>query len=430
LNKIVIVGVLLAVLLPKGESDDPDALQDLPKSSPWYGNEEIKIFRQYLRYATVHPNIDYEPCVEFLTRQAASLDLPTSVYYPANEKNPVVVMTWLGSDPDLPSIMLNSHMDVVPVFEEFWTHPPFAADVDEEGRIFARGTQDTKGLGMVYLAAIRALKHDGIKQLKRTFHITFVPDEEMGGSLGMEPFVLSTEFRRMNVGYVLDEGGASMDKKVLITNDERCTWRIEFISHGITGHGSIPFPNTAGEKMSKLISKLMERRQAEVEKLIANVFDYGNVTTINLTIMKGGVQANVIPPELSVTFDIRVGVNTDHAEFEREINQWCEDAGGNITINYFTKNPKVPPTSADETNPVWVVLSNVAKQFNIEIAPATTVGATDARYLRRLGISALGFSPIITTIPLAHAHNEFVHADRYLTGIDVYKQVILNLGDI
>lgn len=32
-------------------------------------------------------------------------------------KKPVVVMTWEGSQPTLPSVLLNSHMDVVPVFE-------------------------------------------------------------------------------------------------------------------------------------------------------------------------------------------------------------------------------------------------------------------------------------------------------------------------
>ena len=28
----------------------------------------------------------------------------------------MVIITWEGSNPSLPSIMLNSHMDVVPVF--------------------------------------------------------------------------------------------------------------------------------------------------------------------------------------------------------------------------------------------------------------------------------------------------------------------------
>lgn len=117
------------------------------------------------------------------------------MYHPVNDKNPIVVLTWKGSQPDLPSIILNSHMDVVPVFEEHWTHPPFAADIDEDGKIFARGSQDMKCVGVLYLAAIRSLKRDGVQQLKRTVHVVFVPDEEVGGYLGMEKFVNTDEFK-------------------------------------------------------------------------------------------------------------------------------------------------------------------------------------------------------------------------------------------
>lgn len=83
------------------------------------------------------------------------------------------MITWQGTQPDLPSVILNSHMDVVPVFENKWSHPPFGADMDSEGRIFARGSQDMKCVGMQYLAAIRALKKRGAT-MKRTVHITFV----------------------------------------------------------------------------------------------------------------------------------------------------------------------------------------------------------------------------------------------------------------
>lgn len=241
------------------------------------------------------------------------------MYYPANDKNPVVVMTWLGSEPGLPSIMLNSHTDVVPVFEEFWSHPPFAAHIDDDGKIFARGSQDTKGVGTMYLAAIRALKRNGIKQFKRTFHITFVPDEEMGGLLGMDRFVLSNEFKALDIGYAIDEGDVSSGNRISVTNDETCTWRVEFIARGVTGHGSILFEKTTGEKITYLISKLMERREAEMRKFIDSNNDYTNVTTINLTVMKGGVQGNVIPPELSVVFDIRLSVNADHDAFENDV---------------------------------------------------------------------------------------------------------------
>lgn len=164
---------------------------------------------------------DIAPCVDFLTKQANSLKLPIAVHHPANEKNPVVVITWEGSEPDLPTIMLNSHMDVVPVFKERWTHEPFGAEIDEDGKIYARGAQDTKQLGTQHLAAIRALKKDGIKQLKRTVHITFVPDEEVGGALGMKAFVKSEAFKKMNIGFALDEACASTTDEIYLFNAER-----------------------------------------------------------------------------------------------------------------------------------------------------------------------------------------------------------------
>lgn len=111
--------------------------------------------------------------MEFLRQQAEQLELPVVVHYPYDEANPVLVITWQGLEPQLPALLLNSHMDVVPVFPENWTHEPFGAEMDAQGRIFARGTQDMKCVGMQYLAAIRALKGSGAR-FKRTIHISFV----------------------------------------------------------------------------------------------------------------------------------------------------------------------------------------------------------------------------------------------------------------
>lgn len=115
-----------------------------------------------------------DECIAFLKRQAQQIGLPIEIHHPFDETKPIAIITWLGTDPSLSSIILNSHMDVVPVYEELWTHPPFGADMDENGRIFARGSQDMKSVGMQYLGAINALKSKGVR-LKRTIHITFVP---------------------------------------------------------------------------------------------------------------------------------------------------------------------------------------------------------------------------------------------------------------
>lgn len=159
--------------------------------------------------------------MEFLKKQAKSLDLPIAIYHPVNEQNPIVILTWKGSQPDLPSIVLNSHMDVVPVFPEYWKHKPFGAEMDKDGKIFARGSQDMKCVGVQYLAAIRALKRDGVKQLKRTIYVMFVPDEELGGQLGMAEFVNTKEFKAMNVGFALDEGVASPTQDFIVSYAER-----------------------------------------------------------------------------------------------------------------------------------------------------------------------------------------------------------------
>lgn len=139
-------------------------------------------------------------------------------------------MTWEGSQPELPSIVLNSHMDVVPVYEEFWSHSPFGAEMSENGDIFARGAQDMKSIGMMYLGAIRALKRDGFVQPKRTVHVLFVPDEELAGRRGMEPFVKTPEFKALNTGLLLDEGRpVETDGPLGIFHGERTIWQIEFV---------------------------------------------------------------------------------------------------------------------------------------------------------------------------------------------------------
>lgn len=40
-----------------------------------------------------------------------------------------------------------------------------------------------------------------------------------------------------------------------------------------------------------------------------------------------------------------------------------EGAGGDITLKYLIKDPKANKTSADKTNPAWVVLQNTAREL-------------------------------------------------------------------
>ena len=82
-------------------------------------------------------------------------------------------MTWPGTDPSLPSLLLNSHTDVVPVYPECWKHDPFEAVKEDNGDIYARGTQDMKSVGIQHIEAIYRLKVLQKKTFKRTIHLWY-----------------------------------------------------------------------------------------------------------------------------------------------------------------------------------------------------------------------------------------------------------------
>lgn len=67
----------------------------------------------YMQYVLNNVSDD---CVAFLHKQAKSLGLPIKVYH-VYPKKPIVIITWEGTKLTEPTILLNSHMDVVPVFE-------------------------------------------------------------------------------------------------------------------------------------------------------------------------------------------------------------------------------------------------------------------------------------------------------------------------
>lgn len=383
----------------------------------------VKNFREYLRIPSVQPNVNYGKCVEFLKKMAKGLDLPCKIYEPVNDK-PIVVISWQGTNPSLPTLLLNSHMDVVPVFKEKWTHDPFGAEKDSNGNIYARGAQDMKCVGIQYLEAIRRLKDNGVK-LSRTIHMSFVPDEEIGGEDGMGAWSKTECFKSLNVGCALDEGMASPDETYIVFYAERSIWQVHIHCPGTPGHGSLLLPETAGEKMRRVIDAFMDYRAKEKLKLDSNPqLTIGDVTTINLTRVKGGIQNNVVPPELVVGFDCRLPPSTNLDEFEQFIDDTCKAAGKGVYPEYQQKQIAAEITKLDHTNPFWVTFKEVADSLGMKMKQSVFPGGTDSRFVRALGIPAFGFSPMNKTPVLLHDHDEYLSETTFLTGIDIYVKLI------
>lgn len=127
---------------------------------------------------------------------------------------------------------------------------------------------------------------------------------------------------------------------------------------GTPGHGSLLHENTAGEKMQYMINKFMSWREGEKLRMKSGNLNPGDVTSINLTLMNGGCQVNIVPPELTVGFDVRLSIEVDDSIMFKTITKWCEEAGEGVTVEFINKDPRIQPTKINEENPWWVSFKN------------------------------------------------------------------------
>ncbi|XP_053577097.1 aminoacylase-1 isoform X2 [Bombina bombina] len=342
----------------------------------------------------------------------------------------ILILSWRGSNPKLKSVVLNSHTDVVPVFEEHWTYPPFSAHKDKAGNIYARGAQDMKCVTIQYLEALRRLKSEG-HHFPRTIHLTMVPDEEIGGHTGMELFVKQPEYLELNPGITLDEGLANPTEEFSVFYGEKCVWWITVRCAGDPGHGSRFIENSAATKLHSVISKFLELREKEKKRLQSDPsLTLGDVTTVNMTRVSGGVSCNVVPSEMSATFDLRIPPTMDLKVFESKIEGWCREAGDQVSWEYHQKNMDQGVTTPNDSNPWWKAFSTPCKELGLKLKPEIFPAATDSRYVRAAGYPALGFSPMNHTPILLHDHNEYLNEEIFLRGVHIYTKIISSLASV
>lgn len=114
---------------------------------------------------------------------------------------------------------------------------------------------------------------------------------------------------------------------------------------------------------------MYEFRKTQVEKMENDpTLEEGDITSVNLTIVNGGVLRNVIPATITAMFDIRLVPDFDLKAFEKQvccafqkmgcmrnsndsnirnllqINDWCAEAGGGIGIEFEEKDDNGPNT--------------------------------------------------------------------------------------
>merc|ERR1711991_102301 len=359
----------------------------------------------------------YAACVALLDKECKERGFKTQTYELIKGK-PILLATLEGTDPSLPSLLLNSHYDVVPADEALWTlAKPFSADI-VDGNIVGRGTQDMKCVCVQHLEALGRASKAG--QLLRTVHISFVPDEEIGGEEGLGN----------------PEAGTNT-----VFYGERANFWIRIKAKGNVGHGSHFVKDQAVPKVLAAVEQFLAFRAEQEAKFEGHgckhgvAHKLGDLVTLNCTMLNAGVTSdhgesyalNVIPSTAEAGFDIRIPPSVGIDEMEAKIKSWCDPDG--IEIEFVAKVPEHNVSDISDSNPWWKVFTNTFDELNVKIVPEIFPAGTDSRFLRAAGIPAFGFSPMSGTPILLHDNDERLGIDRFVEGIGIFERLIVNMAN-
>lgn len=149
----------------------------------------VDLTRRLVRIPTVNPKFEADPalnreaeCQQLLRQECDALGLATELTEPLPGR-PNLTATLAGAAER--SLILNGHIDVVPVGDRAqWSVDPFGAEM-RDGRIHGRGALDMKSGVALNLAVVKAVRDLGLT-LDGRLELHAVVDEEAGGFGSMD----------------------------------------------------------------------------------------------------------------------------------------------------------------------------------------------------------------------------------------------------
>jgi acetylornithine deacetylase/succinyl-diaminopimelate desuccinylase-like protein len=113
-------------------------------------------------------------------------------------------------------------------------------------------------------------------------------------------------------------------------------------------------------------------------------------TTMAPTVVRGGSKVNVIPDRVDIDVDIRTLPGQTGDEIDAMVREALGDLANEVEI--IVRNDD-PATESPADTPLWDSLQRVTSKLapGSKTVPLVMMGATDARFFRRLGTVAYGF---------------------------------------
>lgn len=217
------------------------------------------------------------------------------------------------------TVLLNAHGDVVPPGEG-WTKDPYGGEIDN-GRIYGRAAAVSKCDFSTYTFALRALEAVA-RPAAGTVELLFTYDEEFGGEVG-PAWLLRHGIIRPDL---MIAAGFSYQ---VITAHNGCL-QMEVTVHGKMAHAAIPDSGVDAMQAAVAILNALYA-QNTLYKSVKSSVEGINHPYLNVGLIAGGTNTNVVPGRVSFKLDRRMIPEENPAEVEATLRAIIQDTAATRT---------------------------------------------------------------------------------------------------
>ena len=384
-----------------------------------------------------------------------------------------LLFKWAGRGQADP-IILMSHQDVVEAGGS-WQHEPFSGDIDEDGRVWGRGTVDTKASLFCIFTALEELIGSGFVPAGDVYIASSCTEEISGG--GAPATVAYLKEQGVKPSLVLDEGGMILEAPIagvkglyaMVGVVEKGYADVKFTARSNGGHASAPGKNTPLVRLGRFMADIedhppferrlsptmeeMFRRLAPnmgfgLKAVLTNLWLFKPVllkvlpainasagamtqTTLAFTTAKGSDGLNVLPQEAYVTGNMRLIQHQAGPESFEAVRKIAEKY--NIETEVLYEDAPCPVVGF-ESKQFRLIEEITAKVYpGVQVSPYVMTGGTDAKFYKDICPNCIRFAPLYIDqqqYGSVHGLNENIFQSALPYGVDFYKGVIGKMDTI
>jgi len=338
--------------------------------------ELLDLLKQIIEIDTCYPPGSSKVFGKFVTSYLKNSGLLIKSYGVDKEKINICVSNYKGPKK---SIVFNSHIDTVRPISSEWKTNPFDLKI-EKNYSYGLGAVNCKGSAAVHLYLAKNFKNL-FPNIKENIDFTFVTDEENLGPDGTKYL----KKQKVIKPHTLILGAPTNNNFVI---EERGVFWLEINVSGKTSHAGEPHKGVnAIEKSAKIINELNSSFKKFLKK-----YDIGtHKSTINVGIISGGENVNVVPSKTRIVVDRRITHKEDVKKAFNEIKNFILKVDRSAKVKFLTG------TNPFKSNKSNIYLKELSKSKELITGQKSkflsSIGVSDGRYFADDNVNIINIGP-------------------------------------